>query len=123
VNDIWATGSRITSRANREGQGLRIATFGAFVELGENIEALCHNTEIEERSVAMTPFAMHRTSTGPLKSAALRAGKNMSSKLSRSAGNRRIGLSYRAAAKQIERQEISTVRSTLSHLRRPPSAT
>ena len=31
------------------GKVSRIATFGAFVELGDNIEGLCHNTEIEER--------------------------------------------------------------------------
>src|SRR5438445_13154552 len=48
----------------------RIATFGAFVELGENIEALCHNTEIEDRRRGRDEGAsMHRTSTGPQRSA------------------------------------------------------
>jgi len=41
VNDIWGDGSSSTRSGNREGKVSRIATFGAFVELGENIEALC----------------------------------------------------------------------------------
>src|SRR3984893_3154389 len=116
VNDIWGD----WFKQNRVGQIVkgrvtRIATFGAFVELGENIEALCHNTEIEDRKRRDDgPSPMHRTSTGPLKSAGpLEPGKEYDFKIIKiSPETRRIGLSYRAAAKQIERQEIQQYRST-----------
>ena len=98
-----------------KGKVSRIATFGAFVELGDNIEALCHNTEIEERKRRDEGHSpMHRTSTGPLKSAGpLEPGKEYDFKIIKiSPETRRIGLSYRAAAKQIERKEIEQYRST-----------
>jgi len=116
VNDIWGN----WFKAHKVGQIVkgkvsRIATFGAFVELGENIEALCHNTEIEERRRRDEgPSPMHRTSTGPLKSAGpLEPGKEYDFKIIKiSPETRRIGLSYRAAVKQIERREIEQYRST-----------
>ena len=116
VNDIWGD----WFKAHKVGQIVkgkvsRIATFGAFVELGKNIEALCHNTEIEERRRRDEGHApMHRTSTGPLKSAGpLEPGKEYDFKIIKiSPETRRIGLSYRAAAKQIERKEIEQYRST-----------
>jgi small subunit ribosomal protein S1 len=57
---------------------------------------------------------MHRTSTGPLKSAGpLEPGKEYDFKIIKiSPETRRIGLSYRAAVKQIERKEIEQYRST-----------
>src|SRR5712675_1105239 len=49
VNDIWGDWFKQHKVGEIvKGKVSRIATFGAFVELGENIEALCHNTEIEE---------------------------------------------------------------------------
>jgi small subunit ribosomal protein S1 len=92
-----------------------IATFGAFVELGENIEALCHNTEIEDRRGRRDEGAsMHRPTTGPLKSAGpLEPGKEYDFKIIKiSPETRRIGLSFRAAVKQIERKEIEQYKST-----------
>src|SRR5579859_2234987 len=71
VNDIWGEWFKQHKVGQIvKGKVSRIATFGAFVELGENIEALCHNTEIEERKRRDDGHSpMHRTSTGPLKSA------------------------------------------------------
>jgi small subunit ribosomal protein S1 len=116
VNDIWGDWFKDHKVGQIvKGKVSRIATFGAFVELGENIEALCHNTEIEERKRRDEgPSPMHRTSTGPLKSAGpLEPGKEYDFKIIKiSPETRRIGLSYRAAAKQIERQEIQQYRST-----------
>jgi small subunit ribosomal protein S1 len=116
VNDIWGDWFKEHKVGQIvKGKVSRIATFGAFVELGENIEALCHNTEIEERKRRDDgPSAMHRTSTGPLKSAGpLEPGKEYDFKIIKiSPETRRIGLSYRAAAKQIERREIEQYRST-----------
>ena len=116
VNDIWGDWFKDHKVGQIvKGKVSRIATFGAFVELGENIEALCHNTEIEERKRRDEgPSSMHRTSTGPLKSAGpLEPGKEYDFKIIKiSPETRRIGLSYRAAAKQIERREIEQYRST-----------
>jgi len=116
VNDIWGEWFKQHKVGQIvKGKVSRIATFGAFVELGENIEALCHNTEIEERKRRDEGHSpMHRTSTGPLKSAGpLEPGKEYDFKIIKiSPETRRIGLSYRAAAKQIERKEIEQYRST-----------
>jgi small subunit ribosomal protein S1 len=116
VNDIWGDWFKQHKVGQIvKGKVSRIATFGAFVELGENIEALCHNTEIEDRRRRDEgPSSMHRTSTGPLKSAGpLEPGKEYDFKIIKiSPETRRIGLSYRAAVKQIERKEIEQYRST-----------
>jgi small subunit ribosomal protein S1 len=114
VNDIWGEWFKQHKVGQIvKGKVSRIATFGAFVELGDNIEALCHNTEIEDRK-RRDDGPMHRTSTGPLKSAGpLEPGKEYDFKIIKiSPETRRIGLSYRAAAKQIERKEIEQYRST-----------
>src|SRR6266487_1034638 len=115
VNDIW----REWFKQHKVGQIVkgkvsRIATFGAFVELGENIEALCHNTEIEDRRRRDDGPSSFRPTTGPLKSAGpLEPGKEYDFKIIKiSPETRRIGLSYRAAVKQIERKEIEQYRST-----------
>ncbi|MGH6702489.1 MAG: 30S ribosomal protein S1 [Bradyrhizobium sp.] len=116
VNDIWGEWFKQHKVGQIvKGKVSRIATFGAFVELGDNIEALCHNTEIEERKRRDDGHSpMHRTSTGPLKSAGpLEPGKEYDFKIIKiSPDTRRIVLSYRAAAKQIERKEIEQYRST-----------
>ncbi len=117
VNDIWGDWFKQHKVGQIvKGKVSRIATFGAFVELGENIEALCHNTEIEEhkRRRDEGPAPMHRVSTGPLKSAGpLEPGKEYDFKIVKiSPETRRIGLSYRAAVKQQERREIDQYRST-----------
>ena len=115
VNDIWGDWFK-THKVGQlvKGKVSRIATFGAFVELGENIEALCHNTEIEERRRRDEGPSMHRTATGPLKSAGpLEPGKEYDFKIIKiSPETRRIGLSYRAAVKQVERREIEQYKST-----------
>jgi small subunit ribosomal protein S1 len=116
VNDIWGDWFK-THKVGQlvKGKVSRIATFGAFVELGENIEALCHNTEIEDRRRGRDEApSMHRTSTGPLKSAGpLEPGKEYDFKIIKiSPETRRIGLSYRAAVKQVERREIDQYKST-----------
>jgi small subunit ribosomal protein S1 len=115
VNDIWGDWFKQHKVGQIvKGKVSRIATFGAFVELGENIEALCHNTEIEERKRRDESHSAFRPATGPLKSAGpLEPGKEYDFKIIKiSPETRRIGLSYRAAVKQIERKEIEQYRST-----------
>jgi len=115
VNDIWGDWFKQHKVGQIvKGKVSRIATFGAFVELGENIEALCHNTEIEDRRRRDEGMGGYRPTTGPLKSAGpLEPGKEYDFKIIKiSPETRRIGLSYRAAVKQIERKEIEQYRST-----------
>src|SRR5882757_3093722 len=115
VNDIWGDWFKSHKVGQLvKGKVSRIATFGAFVELGDNIEALCHNTEIEERKRRDEGHSAFRPTTGPLKSAGpLEPGKEYDFKIIKiSPETRRIGLSYRAAVKQIERKEIEQYRST-----------
>src|SRR5712692_6050509 len=115
VNDIWGEWFKQHKVGQIvKGKVSRIATFGAFVELGENIEALCHNTEIEDRRRRDDGPSSFRPTTGTLKSAGpLEPGKEYDFKIIKiSPETRRIGLSYRAAVKQIERKEIEQYRST-----------
>jgi small subunit ribosomal protein S1 len=115
VNDIWGDWFKQHKVGQLvKGKVSRIATFGAFVDLGDNIEALCHNTEIEDKRRRDEGPGSFRPTTGPLKSAGpLEPGKEYEFKIIKiSPETRRIGLSYRAAAKQIERRDIEQYRST-----------
>jgi small subunit ribosomal protein S1 len=115
VNDIWGEWFKQHKVGQIvKGKVSRIATFGAFVELGENIEALCHNTEIEDRRRRDEGMGGYRPASGPLKSAGpLEPGKEYDFKIIKiSPETRRIGLSYRAAVKQLERKEIEQYRSS-----------
>jgi small subunit ribosomal protein S1 len=117
VNDIWSDWFKQHKVGDIvRGKVSRIATFGAFVEFGENIEGLCHNTEIEERKRRDEGPGNFRPSTGPLKSAGpLEPGKEYDFKIIKiSSETRRIGLSYRAAVRQIERKEIEQYKSSKS---------
>jgi small subunit ribosomal protein S1 len=117
VNDIWADWFKQHKVGDIvRGKVSRIATFGAFVEFGENIEGLCHNTEIEERRRRDEGPGNFRPSTGPLKSAGpLEPGKEYDFKIIKiSSETRRIGLSYRAAVRQQERREIEQYKSSKS---------
>ena len=115
VNDIWGDWFKNHKVGQIvKGKVSRIAMFGAFVELGDNIEGLCHNTEIMDRRRGDDASGMSRTTSGPLKSAGpLEPGKEYDFKIIKiSPESRRIGLSYKSAVKQQERQEIAQYRST-----------
>ncbi|HTZ30822.1 MAG TPA: 30S ribosomal protein S1 [Methylomirabilota bacterium] len=117
VNDIWGDWFKSHKVGDIvKGKVSRIATFGAFVELGDNIEGLCHNTEIEERRRRDEGPSSFRPTTGPLKSAGpLEPGKEYDFKIIKiSHDTRRIGLSYRAAVRQQERREIEQYKSSKS---------
>jgi small subunit ribosomal protein S1 len=114
VNDIWGEWFKQHKVGQIvKGKVSRLATFGAFVELGESIEGLCHNTEILERR-GRDDGSFARTTTGPLKNIGpLEAGKEYDFKIIKiSTESRRIGLSYKAAAKQQERKEIEQYHRT-----------
>jgi small subunit ribosomal protein S1 len=117
VNDIWGDWFKSHKIGDIvKGKVSRIATFGAFVELGDNIEGLCHNTEIEERKRRDEGPSSFRPTTGPLKSAGpLEPGKEYDFKIIKiSHDTRRIGLSYRAAVRQQERREIEHYKTSKS---------
>jgi small subunit ribosomal protein S1 len=117
VNDIWGDWFKSHKVGDIvKGKVSRIATFGAFVELGDNIEGLCHNTEIEDRRRRDEGPSSFRPTTGPLKSAGpLEPGKEYDFKIIKiSHDTRRIGLSYRAAVRQQERREIEQYKSSKS---------
>ncbi|HYA64052.1 MAG TPA: 30S ribosomal protein S1 [Candidatus Sulfotelmatobacter sp.] len=117
VNDIWGEWFKQHRVGDIvKGKVSRIATFGAFVELGDNIEGLCHNTEIEDRRRRDEGASSFRPTTGPLKSAGpLEPGKEYDFKIIKiSHDTRRIGLSYRAAVRQQERREIEQYKSSKS---------
>jgi small subunit ribosomal protein S1 len=111
--DAWVKQHRVGDIV--KGKVSRIAMFGAFVDFGDNIEGLCHNTEITDRR-GRDEGPVARTTTGPLKSAGpLEPGKEYDFKIIKiSRDSRRIGLSYKAAVKQQERREIEQYRTSKS---------
>jgi small subunit ribosomal protein S1 len=116
VNDIWGDWFKSHKVGQIvKGKVSRIATFGAFVELGDNIEGLCHNTEIEDRRRRDEFGGRGRGATPAKPTSVLEAGKEYDFKIIKiNPEQRRIGLSYRAAVKQAERREIEAYRSTKS---------
>jgi small subunit ribosomal protein S1 len=113
VNDIWAN-FFAAHKVNDviKGKVVRTTDFGAFVELADGIEALCHISEIEERR----PKGERDREKAPRKDRAaslLTVGQEYEFKIIRTDPDQhKIGLSYRAAQKQVERQEMETFHSS-----------
>jgi small subunit ribosomal protein S1 len=115
LNDIWANWfaeHKIGEVAR--GKVVRTTDFGAFVELADGIEALCHISEIEERR----PKADREKEKGPRGArvaSVLAQGQSYDFKVIRlEPEQHKISLSYRAAQKQVEKQEMETFRSVKS---------
>ena len=113
VNDIWAnffSAHKVNDVI--KGKVVRTTDFGAFVELADGIEALCHVSEIEERR----PKGERDREKAPRKDRAaslLNVGQEYDFKIIRTEPEQhKIGLSYRAAQKQVERQEMETFHSS-----------
>jgi small subunit ribosomal protein S1 len=123
VKDIWAdwfTGHKIGEII--KGKVARTTDFGAFVELAEGIEGLCHVSEIEERRPkgdrdkgGRDAAPQAKTARGARVTAVLAAGNEYDFKILRlEPEQHKISLSYRAAQKQVERQEIETFKSAVT---------
>lgn len=115
VNDIWAKwfGDHKAGEVIR-GKVARTAEFGAFVELAEGIEGLCHISEIEERR-PKADRDKSKLSREQRVTAVLNAGQEYEFKILKiEPEQRKISLSYRAAQKQAERQEMESFRSSRS---------
>ena len=115
VNDIWASwfGAHKIGEVVK-GKVTRTTDFGAFVELADGIEGLCHVSEIEERK-PKGEREKEKVTRGARVSSALTGGHEYDFKIIRlEPEDHKISLSYRAAQKQAERQEIETFRSSKS---------
>ncbi len=115
VHDIWADwfGAHKIGEILK-GKVARTADFGAFIELAEGIEGLCHISEIEERRPKGERDKAKPSRDGR-GSSLLAPGQEYDFKILRlEPQQRKISLSYRAAQKQAERHEIQTFRSSKS---------
>ena len=119
VNDIWANWFAEHKIGEvLKGKVARTTDFGAFVELAEGIEGLCHVSEIEERrpkGERDNRDSKVKGSRAERVTAVLSPGQSYDFKVLRlEPEQRKISLSYRAAQKQVERQEMATFRSSKS---------
>ncbi|MFZ0979510.1 MAG: S1 RNA-binding domain-containing protein, partial [Candidatus Acidiferrales bacterium] len=119
VNDIWANWFAEHKIGEvLKGKVARTTDFGAFVELAEGIEGLCHVSEIEERRPKGdrdNRDSKVKGSRADRVNAVLSPGQSYDFKVLRlEPEQRKISLSYRAAQKQVERQEMETFRSSKS---------
>jgi small subunit ribosomal protein S1 len=116
VNDIWSSwfekhkvGDVIRGRVSR------VTTFGAFVEMADGIEGLCHISEIDERRPKGDKQQTVAPRAGARQSGLLDPGRDYEFKIVKiNPDQHKIGLSYRAAQKQAERRDMEDYRSTKS---------
>jgi small subunit ribosomal protein S1 len=117
VNDIWANWFAEHKIGDvLRGKVARTTDFGAFVELTDGIEGLCHVSEIEERKPKGE--REKEKEKGPRSArvtAVLTQGQEYDFKILRlEPEQHKISLSYRAAQKQAEKQEMESFRSSKS---------
>lgn len=122
VNDIWGDWFKAHKINDLvKGKVSRIAAFGAFVELADGIEGLCHISEIEDRkrkghdekSGAQSHDKSGKPSGMSAGAAKLEAGKEYEFKIVKlDPEQHRIGLSFRSAQKQAEKRDMQEYRSS-----------
>jgi len=112
VKDIWANWFAEHKIGEvMKGKVTRTTDFGAFVEMAEGIEGLCHVSEIEDRK-SKGERDREKPARGARVTSVLVAGSEHDFKILRlEPEQHKISLSYRAAQKQVERQEIETFRA------------
>jgi len=114
LNDIWSKWFE-SHKINDvvRGKVSRLTTFGAFVELADGVEGLCHISEIEERKNRdKQPAQPSQKSSTP---SVLAPGREYDFKIVKiNPDQHKIGLSYRAAIRQAERREVEEYRSSRS---------
>jgi len=116
VNDIWANWFAANKIGDVvRGKVARATDFGAFVELAEGIEGLCHISEIEERRPKAERDKAAKVARDVRVASVLAPGQEYDFKVLRlEPEQRKISLSYRAAQKQAERDEMHSFRSSKS---------
>jgi small subunit ribosomal protein S1 len=116
VNDIWSSWFEKHKVGDLvRGKVSRVTTFGAFVDLAEGIEGLCHISEIDERrgkgDKGDRPAPPPRP--GVRQSGLLDPGRDYEFKIVKiSRDQHKIGLSYRGAQKQAERRDMDDYRAS-----------
>src|ERR1700733_6366885 len=124
LKDIWANWfAEYKIGEIIKGKVARTTDFGAFVELAEGIEGLCHVSEIEERRPKgdrdkggrdAAP-QQAKAARGARVTTVLVTGNEYDFKVLRlEPEQHKIRLRYRAAQKQVERQEIETFKSAVT---------
>jgi small subunit ribosomal protein S1 len=123
LKDIWADWFAAHKVGDiLKGKVARTTDFGAFVELAEGIEALCHVSEIEERR-PKGDRDKEKAARGARVTAVLTTGSEYEFKILRlEPEQHKISLSYRAAQKQVERQEIESYRAAAAPTPRAPKS-
>jgi small subunit ribosomal protein S1 len=123
LKDIWADWFTVHKIGDiLKGKVARTTDFGAFVELAEGIEALCHVSEIEERR-PKGDRDKEKAARGARVTAVLTTGNEYEFKILRlEPEQHKISLSYRAAQKQVERQEIETYRAAAAPTPQKPKS-
>ena len=113
VNDIWSTWFEKHKVGDLvRGKVSRVTTFGAFVELGDGIEGLCHISEIEERRPKGDNPVQSSSGQRARPGGLLDPGRDYEFKIVKiSLDQHKIGLSFRGA-KQAERRDMDDYRST-----------
>jgi small subunit ribosomal protein S1 len=124
VKDIWANWFADHKIGDvLKGKVARTTDFGAFVELAEGIEGLCHVSEIEERK-GKGDREKQKPARGARVTSVLNTGGEYDFKILRlEPEQHKISLSYRAAQKQVERQEIETFKQQPKQMKSSPNAT
>jgi small subunit ribosomal protein S1 len=124
VKDIWANWFADHKIGDvLKGKVARTTDFGAFVELAEGIEGLCHVSEIEERK-GKADRDKQKPARGARVTSVLNTGGEYDFKILRlEPEQHKISLSYRAAQKQVERQEIETFKQQPKQVKSSPNAT
>ena len=111
LHDIWAnwfSAHKVNDVVR--GKVSRLTTFGAFVELGEGIEGLCHISEIEDKR-SRDKQEQQKPQPRGTNSSVLAPGREYDFKIVKiNADQHKIGLSYRAAVRQIEKREVDDYR-------------
>jgi small subunit ribosomal protein S1 len=123
LKDIWADWFAAHKVGDvLKGKVARTTDFGAFVELAEGIEALCHVSEIEERR-PKGDRDKEKAARGARVTAVLTTGTEYEFKILRlEPEQHKISLSSRAAQKQVERQEIESYRAAAAPMPRAPKS-
>jgi small subunit ribosomal protein S1 len=114
LNDIWANWFAAHKLNDVvRGRVSRLTTFGAFVELADGIEGLCHISEIEERRGR--DREKEKTGKQAASGSLLAPGREYDFKIVKiNPDQHKIGLSYRAAVRQAEHREMEEYRSSKS---------
>jgi small subunit ribosomal protein S1 len=116
VHDIWADWAAAHKIGEVvKGKVLRLANFGAFVELAPGIEGLCHISEIEERRSKNDRQQPRKDKDAAAAANPLVVGTEYDFKVvKKDPEQRRIGLSYRGALQHEERRALQEYRPSKS---------